>query len=230
MAKTSEKALAYLRVSGRGQIEGDGYERQRTAIRRYCKRHGIELVGEYRDDGVSGTTELTDRKGLAELLDRIESNGISVVLIERADRLARDLLVSEIILGEFRKAGVKVIEADGGTELTVGDNDPTRNLIRQVLGAVSEFDKSVLVLKLRAARERTRRTHGRCEGRKPFGTHPGEDKTLERIFSLRRKRGGRRLSIAKIADTLNKEGYPTRSGGEWKPGSVHAILKRHGKE
>ena len=35
-----------------------------------------------------------------------------LVLVERADRLARDLLVSEVILGQFRDLGVRVIAAD----------------------------------------------------------------------------------------------------------------------
>jgi len=44
-----------------------------------------------------------------------------------------------------------------------GDDDPTRTLIRQVLGAVAQFEKSVIVPKLRTARVRTRRETGRCE-------------------------------------------------------------------
>jgi len=225
------KALAYLRVSGRGQIKGDGFRRQREAIRRYAQAHNIKLVGEYRDEGVSGKKDLADRKGLAALLDRLESNGIRTVLIERADRLARDLMVSEVILGQFRELGVRVIAADGGGELTVGEDDPTRKLIRQVLGAVAEFDKSVTVLKLRAARERIRRRQGRCEGRKPFGSYPGEAETLQRIRQLRRKPPrGKRASCAKIAAQLNAEGRPTRTGVPWQPRVVYSILKRVGIE
>jgi DNA invertase Pin-like site-specific DNA recombinase len=100
---------------------------------------------------------------------RIRANGIRLVLVERADRLARDLMVGEIILGEFRALGVSVVAADSGTDLTVGDDDPTRVLIRQVLGAVAQFEKSVIVAKLRAARLRKRRATGRCEARKPYG-------------------------------------------------------------
>jgi DNA invertase Pin-like site-specific DNA recombinase len=47
--------------------------------------------------------------------------------------------VGELILNQFRDLGVKVIAADSGTELTAGDDDPTRTLIRQVLGAVAQF-------------------------------------------------------------------------------------------
>jgi len=167
-------AVSYLRVSGRGQIDGDGFPRQREAITRYARAAGVEVVDEYRDEGVSGTKDLDDRDGLSDLMTRLASNGIRLVLVERADRLARDLMVSEVLLAEFRKLGITVVAADSGTDLSAGDDDPTRVLIRQVLGAVAQFEKSVIVAKLRAARVRKRRETGRCEGRKPFGTRPGE--------------------------------------------------------
>jgi DNA invertase Pin-like site-specific DNA recombinase len=102
-------AVSYLRVSGKGQVEGDGFPRQREAIVRFAKRHGYQLLEEYRDEGVSGTKELAERPGLAALLHRIESNGVKVVLIERADRLARDLMVSEVILDQLARAGAHVL-------------------------------------------------------------------------------------------------------------------------
>ena len=225
----NEQAFGYLRVSGLGQVDGGGFDRQMDTIRRYALANAIELVETYRDAG-SGTRELAERTGLAALLDRLESNGIRLVLVERADRLARDLMVSEVILGQFRDLGVRVVAADGGGELTVGDDNPTRKLIRQVLGAVSEFDKAVVVLKLRAARERIRTRQGRCEGRKPYGARPGEERVIERIRQLRRKpRAGRRASFAAIAETLNDEGYPTRQGGPWRAATVHCIVRRIGR-
>src|SRR5262245_49053838 len=167
------RAVGYLRLSGQGQVAGDGFPRQRSAIAAYAKARGIELVDEFRDEGVSGTSELSDRPGLARVLDRVEHNGVRMVVVERADRLARDLMVGEVLLEQFRKAGVQVIDSTG-TDLTAGDGDPTRVLIRQVLGAVAQFEKAGLVLKLRAARERIRRRDGKCEGRRPFGYYPHE--------------------------------------------------------
>ena len=224
--RAKSAAIAYLRVSGRGQIDGDGFERQRDAIRRFAAAAGYDLVEEYRDEGVSGTKELVDRPGLAALLDRIESNGVRVVVVERADRLARDLMIGEVIIDQFSRVGARVLTADGA-DLTSGSDDPTRTLIRQVLGAVAQFEKSVVVLKLRAARDRKRRKDGRCEGRKPFGVRPGEADTVARILELRRKpKGQPRLSVASIAERLNAEGHRARSGRPWAPGTVHAILKR----
>jgi DNA invertase Pin-like site-specific DNA recombinase len=223
--QNKKKALAYLRVSGKGQINKDGFPRQRIAICKFAKANNLEVVGEYRDEGVSGSKELEDRQGLATLLDHIESNGIRIVLVERADRLARDLMVGEVILGQFRKLGISVIAADSGVDLTTGDDDPTRTLIRQVLGAVSQFDKSVIVLKLRAARQRTKRNTGRCEGQKPYGYYPGEDKVVKRIKQLYRKtKGEKRRGFMTIAKILDKEGVPTRTGVKWNGVVVKSIL------
>src|ERR1700732_400637 len=109
-------AVSYIRVSGRGQLRGDGFERQRISIARFAKANGYRLVDEFRDEGVSGTRELDDRPGLAALLDRVENNHVRVVLVENASRVARDLMVQEMVLTQFRKAGVSVIAADAGTD------------------------------------------------------------------------------------------------------------------
>jgi DNA invertase Pin-like site-specific DNA recombinase len=228
VARNKQTAVAYLRVSGKGQVDGDGFPRQRAAVQAFAKRAGLHLAGEYTDAGVSGTRELADRAGLAALLDRLESNGVRIVLVERADRLARDLMVSEVILGQFRKLGVRVIAAESGTDLTAADGDPTATLIRQILGAVAEFDKSVTVLKLRAARERARRTHGRCEGRKPYGDRPGEPEIVAHVLALRRTRPtGKAMTYAAVAAELNKAGAMTRCGKRWHPGTVYAIVQAH---
>jgi DNA invertase Pin-like site-specific DNA recombinase len=216
------KAVSYLRVSGKGQVNGDGFPRQREAIATYAAQNRLEVVTEYRDEGVSGTKELDDRDGLSALLARVCSNGVRVVLIERADRLARDLVVSELILNQFRDCEVRVIAVDSGTDLTVGDDDPTRTLIRQVLGAVAQFEKAVIVMKLRAARNRKRRDTGRCEGIKPFGTKLGEAEVVAYIHELRSSGS----TLTEIATRLTAEGKPTRTGRPWCIETVSQICKR----
>ena len=59
------------------------------------------------------TTEGVNRSGLSALIHRIAGNGVRMILIEQPDRLARDLVVSEMLLAEFRKMGVAVVEVEG---------------------------------------------------------------------------------------------------------------------
>ena len=62
--------------------------------------------------------------------------------------------------------------------------NPTRKLLRQIMGAISEYDKTMLVAKMRAGKERKRTTEkGWSEGRKPFGvrnSNERDDKARDR--------------------------------------------------
>lgn len=216
-------AVIYLRCSGQGQIDGDTWNRQLAAVQAYAAANDIEIVDEYRDAGISGRTELENRSGLAACLERVENNGVKLVLCESADRIARDSLVAEVIIRQFQKVDCRVISASGGVDLTSGDDaNPTAKLIRQILACVAEFDRCVTVLKLRAARERQRSKVGRCEGRKRFGTHEHEKKTLAEMTML----SDRGYDTKQIADWLNLSGFPTRYGKRWHSGTVSKILAR----
>jgi DNA invertase Pin-like site-specific DNA recombinase len=220
--KIKEKAFGYLRTSGKGQIGNDGFPRQREAITRYTKANGIELVQEFGDEAVTGTVDAMDRPGLTDLFVALKANGVRTVIVENATRLARDLMISEIILAEFRKIGVKVVSADGGVDLTIGNDEPTGKLIRQILGAVSEWEKCALVQKLRASRLRMRRAGQRCEGQKPYGHTPEEQQTVEKILSLRKAK----KSYVTIAEQLNEDGVKPRAGQKWHPTQVQRVIQR----
>ncbi len=223
-----QHVFSYLRVSSRGQIDGDGFDRQRDKIQQWTKANGATVEREFREEGVSGANELDGRPAMIELLGAIAANGVRTVVVERADRFARDLVASELLLREFTRLGVRVIEAEGGNDLSAGDgSNPTAKLIRQILAAVSEFDKTSVVLKLKAARVRARRENatGKCEGRKAFGEREGEAATLAKIQSLRRKpKDGKRMPFAAIAEKLNADGVSTRTGKPWHGEVVRRLL------
>lgn len=217
------KAFSYLRCSGDGQTTGDTWERQRETIIRYAAKNDLEIADEFRDEGVPGKTEMFARPGLSALLQRLEGETNAIVLIEIPDRLARDLIVFELIVREFQRLGVQVISASGGVDLTAGNDDnPTAKLIRQILAAICEFDRTVIVNKLRVARERLRTKNGKCEGRKSFGTFEGERIVLNTILQF----AAQGLTPKQVAERLNEANVPTRYGKNWNPGSVWKIIAR----
>lgn len=219
-------ALAYMRCSSRGQVDGDTWDRQEAAINKYAAANDLVIVDWYRDEGISGTTELENRPGLAACLERIENNGVKVILVESSDRLARDAMVSELIVREAQKHGGTILTASGVNLTDGGDSNPTAALIRGVLALIAEFDKRVIVLKLRAARDRQKAKTGRCEGVKPFGhdpERPEEAKTLREIIRL--KEAGI-MSVA-IAEYLNQRGMgPREKNGVWRPSTLRKIINR----
>ena len=91
------------------------------------------------------------------------------VLVESSDRLARDSVVAELVIRQFQKAGGKVLTASG-VDLTEGsEQNPTAKFIRQILAAVAEMDRSLICLKLKAARERKGKARLRPVGRLGYG-------------------------------------------------------------
>jgi hypothetical protein len=102
-----------------------------------------------------------------------------------------------------------------------GDNeDPTRVLVRQVLGAIAQYDRAMTVAKLRAARVRTKATTGRrMEGQKPYGSRDGEQAITKRLKALRAEG----YAYERIAAIMNAEGIPARHG-QWHATSVKRVL------
>lgn len=219
------KAFSYLRVSGRGQIEGDGFPRQEKAVREYAKAHGVQIVRVFRDEGVSGTKDLDNRPALLGLVAALQGHGVKLVLIERLDRLARDLMIQESIVGDMRRKGIELVSV---TEPDLLKDEPMRALMRQMLGAFSEYERKMIVSKLKGARERARVKHGRCEGRKPYGHFPGEQVALEQMRRFRADG----LAWNTVADRMNELGVKprtaTRAGAvcKWHATSVQRILTR----
>src|SRR5918995_2014032 len=208
--KTLE-AVAYLRTSSAANVgaDKDSEKRQRAAVQAYAKRAGIEIVDEFYDAAVSGADPIDQRPGFGAMLKRIESNGVRTILVETASRFARDLMVQEVGYSILKERGIDLVAADSPTSFL--DDTPTAKLIRQVLGAVAEFDKAMTVAKLRAARERKRASTGRCEGRK---SHAELNPDLVREAKRLRRRSpkGHQRSLREISATLSGKGFNNASG------------------
>lgn len=213
------KVYVYLRVSGKGQLSGDGFDRQLLTCQSYAASNGIEIVEVFREKGESGTKELEDRPALAELFVALEENGVKTVLIEKLDRLARDLMVQETIIADMRKQGFTLISAH---EPDLCSDDPSRKLMRQIFGAISEYEKAMIVLKLRGARQRKKAKQGKCEGRHAFGEKPSERQTLIQM----REWFWTGATFERIAEDLNGLGYKSRSGKPWRGTTVAKIIRR----
>ena len=211
------KAFGYVRVSGDSQIDGDGFPRQMAAIKAYAKQHDIRIVKVFREEGVTGTKETMDRPAWVEMMTTLHSDGVRSVIIERLDRLARDLMVQEATIADLEKHGFTLVSVQ---EPDLMSSDPTRVAFRQMMGVFAQYDKSQIVLKLRGARMRKRAKEGRCEGRKPYGFYEGEAGALERMRALRAEG----LGFDRIAAKLNGEGVSTRTGRPWHGVVVNRIL------
>src|SRR4029078_10940658 len=190
MAKRTSTAVAYLRTSSAANVgaDEDSDKRQRAAIEAYAKRAGFTLVAEYYDNAVSGADRIDDRPGFREMLQRLASDGAKTIIVESPDRFARDLAVQLAGHDMLKELGIAIIPASAPDFFT--EDTPTAVLVRQVLGAIAQFEKASAVANLAAARKRKRDRVGRCEGRKPLSETRPEVVALARKLR-RRERDGR---------------------------------------
>ncbi|MGO9428334.1 recombinase family protein [Rhodoblastus sp.] len=219
--KELTKAVAYFRTSSMTNVgdDKDTLKRQREAVMAFAKAGGYEIIAEYSDDGVKGADAVDGRPGFAAMLSHIAGNGVRTVIVETANRFARDLIVQETGWRFLQGLGVTLIAADSPEAFL--DDTPTAVLIRQVLGAVSQFEKAALVAKLRGARERKKRETGKCGGRKSYLERDAA--MVEKARKLARyPHNGRMRSLREIAAELESMGYVAASG---KPLAAAAIAR-----
>ena len=96
-------------------------------------------------------------------------------------------------------------------------------MVRQILGSVSEFEKTTLVAKLKASRDRKKALTGKCGGR-PSHMEKRPD-VVALAKALRRKRPrGKPMSLREIAAELAAQGCVNRVGKPFAAKSVLSML------
>lgn len=195
------KSVAYYRTSSASNVgeDKDSKLRQKDAVMSYAKSNGMEVVNEFYDAVVKGSDNISDRPEFSNMLEYITGNGARTILIETVNRFSRDLIV-QLTGHEFlKKNGITLIPVDAPDYFI--NETASAVLIRQVLGAVSEFEKTALIDKLRKARERKRKINGRCEGRKP---------ALPEAIEMAKKLRSDGLTLRQIGLKLGEMGYRVR--------------------
>jgi DNA invertase Pin-like site-specific DNA recombinase len=225
----SIKAFAYLRTSSAANIgeDKDSGRRQLHGIEAFAKRAGIELVGAFNDEAVKGSDPIDIRPGFAAMLEALEANGTKTIIVETANRFARDLMVQEVGFAMLKARGIDLIAADSPTSFL--DDTPTARLVRQVLGAISEFEKAMLVAKLKGARDRKRRTGVKVEGRKSIAEERPETIKLARNLARARPKGGKR-SLREISAALAEAGHATGNGKAYAATAIKLMLTKGSRQ
>lgn len=223
-----------MRTSSAGNVgaDKDSELRQRHAIESYAKTNGYELAGWYYDAAVRGADPVTVRPGFSAMLAAIAGDGVRTIIVESPDRFARDLAVQLAGHDHLKRLGVTLIPASAPDHFT--EDTPTAVLVRQVLGAIAQFDKATLVAKLKAARDRKRERTGKCEGRRSHAEMWPDAVRLARQLHRKRPKGGQR-SLREIAADLEAAGFVNESGARFAPTSVKNMLdqrmeKNHGTQ
>jgi DNA invertase Pin-like site-specific DNA recombinase len=214
-------AVAYYRTSSAANVgaDKDSERRQREAVVAYAKGAKLDVTAEFYDAAVSGADPVDIRENFVRMLAYCAEHEISIVLVENASRFARDLAVQLTGHALLRGRGIELVPVDAPTYFT--DPTPTAEMVRQILGAVSQFEKASLVAKLKGARARVKAATGHCEGRKPV---PDDVVKEARRLARKNPKTGQARSLRQIADALAQLGHLGPSGKPYFPLSVSRML------
>jgi DNA invertase Pin-like site-specific DNA recombinase len=222
---TKRPALAYLRTSSKANVgpDKDSDKRQLAAIESFARRYGYVIIQPPTyDAAVSGCDPIDIRPGFRSMIAyMVEHPECRTILIETASRFARDLTVQLTGYDMLKARGITVMPVDSPTYFT--EETPTAVMVRQILGAVSQFEKTMVVMKLRAARDRKRAKGLKVEGRR--GHAELNPAAVELAKTLRRKpRGGKRASLRAIATELAQAGHLNACGKPYSSSAIASML------
>lgn len=245
MSKQMKKAVAYLRTSSATNVghDKDSDKRQLAAIQSFARANGYEVTEVFYDAAVSGADPVADRPGFARMLAHLAQTppapagsptpgsgdgqgGAATekkyILVESPDRFARDLAVQLAGHDMLRSQGIDLVPASAPDFFL--EDTPTAVLVRQVLGAIAQFEKASLVAKLAAARARKKATTGRCEGRRSLAEAHPLAVVLAKQLRRKKPKGGV-MSLRAIAAELAAQGHLNERGAPFNPRAILEMVK-----
>jgi putative DNA-invertase from lambdoid prophage Rac len=138
---------------------------------------------------VSGSIAAVDRKGFSKLLDRLEAD--DVLIVTKLDRLGRNAMDVRSTVEKLASLGVRVHCLQlGGVDLT----SPAGKMTMQVINAVAEFERDLLIERTHAGLKRAK-AEGKVLGRPQALSNAEQEAALKML--------GEGLPVARIARDMN---------------------------
>jgi DNA invertase Pin-like site-specific DNA recombinase len=166
----------YMRVSTKGH--GQTTDTQALALREYAQRRGFEIVGEYRDEGISGSKD--SRPALDRLMKDARARTFDVVIVARFDRFARSVSHLLRALEEFSHWGIDFVSLSE----SIDTSTPMGKMIFTVLGAVAELERNLIKERVYMGISRARK-QGKRLGRPKRIFDRGKARTMLETMSVR---------------------------------------------
>jgi DNA invertase Pin-like site-specific DNA recombinase len=181
--KKPKRAALYARVSTTGQTVSN----QLQELTKVAKRHGWEVVHEYRDSGISGAKGRDKRPQFDQMLKAANRREFDIIMAWSVDRLGRSLQHLVEFLGDIQHKGVDLYLH----QQNIDTSTPSGKAMFQMVGVFAEFERAMIQERVKAGLARARR-EGKVLGR------PKVSAEIEGKIRAARRQGHGMLKISKI--------------------------------
>src|SRR5437016_2335394 len=168
--------LKRIVVYGRVSTADQSHESQLHEVREYCLRRWASAATTTITDTASGAK--TSREGLDRMMKLVRRGRVDVVACFKLDRLGRSLPHLAQIISELDQHGVALLATSQGID--TNHDSPAGRLQMHVLCAVAEFERTLIVERVRAGQ-----AAARLKGVK-FGRPSTLGQHKERVLTLLR--------------------------------------------
>jgi peptidoglycan hydrolase-like protein with peptidoglycan-binding domain/DNA invertase Pin-like site-specific DNA recombinase len=200
------RALGYVSVPAREELQSAEFDAQLEAIDRYCDEQGWELVEVVRDVD-TGSRDM-ERQGLLYALDKIGRGEASCIIVSELGRVSDSAADLGGVLDRLDRSDGRLVALDIGLDTA----SPEGRVAAQALASVSSWEHERTRNRLAAAAAGTAATV--------------EPQVVQDVPALKERISTMRtagMTLQAIADVLNSEGVPTlRGGAKWRPSSVQS--------
>lgn len=220
-------AIGYCRVSTSQQADGgQSLEAQAEKIKAMAVVQDVELVDIIVDAGESAKS--LNRPGMEQLISLVDAGKVKTVIVAKLDRLTRSVRDLGDILDRFQRRGVSLVSVAE----TLDTGTAAGRLVLNIMASVSQWEREAIGERTRDVL-RHKKANGERVGVISFGfrladdgVHLIEDEQEQEILGRIRELRAAGFSLRDIADELNRQGFCTRRGTEWRFEYIRSILKQ----
>ena len=240
MESNNVNVYGYIRVSTEGQVkQGYSLAEQRAEIEKYCSSKSYNLIEIFKDEGISGAKANEDemsieRDGLLDMLASLKENKIQYIVVLSTNRLWRSDLVKVLLHRELKKNNVD-IKAIDRPNYSIYTQNPNEIFVNGMFELLDVYERLEIALKLKRGRLQKAKGGGYAGGGAPFGyeclrggkklyVNTTEAGAVRRVFEI--KQSFPDMTLKKISEFMNIEGYKGRNGADFNPMLVKRILDK----
>ncbi len=218
------RAAIYTRVSTEDQAkEGFSLDAQLEKLRAYCTARDWIIGGEYVDDGYSG--RYIKRPAYTKMMQEMDK--WDTLLVIKMDRIHRNSKNFMLMMEHLKKTGKEFVSMTESLDTSTAMG----RFVMDIIQRIAQLESEQIGERVYVGMEQKARTNGGVLGFNiPYGydyidgklvVNKSEAIIIKNIFDMYKNK----LSMKKIADSLNQKNIPTKLRKIWRSQTISLILK-----